>query len=151
MSEKALCLIGSIKKIWMIAKDQAGRFSMADVSFTDMLICWIQNISWGFLISVKALGQVNRIPFPYHCHPMPSCRTELLLTPEKAATVCYCFTKEYANHTSSWQLKTFLWRSQHTEVSKAYFGCKIYCLTFPRDYVSTRWWWFHFRTLISSI
>lgn len=59
---------------------------------------------------------------------MPSCRTEPLVTPENAVAVCSFFTKECAKHTSFWQLKTF-----HIEVSKVYFGCKMYYLIFPRD------------------
>lgn len=59
---------------------------------------------------------------------MPSCRTEPLVTPENAVAVCSFFTTECAKHTSSWQLKTF-----HIEVSKVYFGCKMYYLIFARD------------------
>lgn len=133
MSEKAPYLTGSVKKIWTIVKDRAETFLVAGISFKDLLICWIQNTSWDFLVSVKGSGQVHRIPFPHHYPPVPSCKTEPLVIPQSAAVVCSSFTKECAKHTSSWQLKTFLWRSQHIEVSKVYFGCKIYYLTFPRD------------------
>lgn len=150
MSEKAPYLTGSVKKIWMIAKDRAGCFSMAGVSFRDLLILLNSEHFMGFSYISESFRTSPQNPIPITvllCHPAgqsPWWRQKIqqlyvLSLPKNVQNI----------QGPDWKL---YWRSQHIEVAKVYFGCKIYYLAFWRDMFWHRdGWWFNFRALISSI